>query len=760
MANPVKKLIYDYQLNRCHKRYESRLKRLSDPYQMWIDTVEDRKIDEKQDACGKTKILQLDLKSFVSLISNGIAEINGNAENAEISGNSGNTETSASWIAVQLLEGQLRMPSPDYESVFLENSNCALVYADEDMTDVHSHRRYGAWMKPDVSPDTLWSFFYMGSLLFVNKRNLKAYLQSDFAPVAKLKGDMDSKASVNADISVESERQILYDFLFRFSEYIEANGLHITHIPQILFHAPGDKWQPEDPKKPEVVNKRAYWGYEPVYDKVKQDAMKRRGLSGFMQHRSFCGREYSVPIFTINENSQNAVSKKQSSEIINAENTIGENANADNTISEKMNGFPRVSVIIPSKDNVDVLTTCLKSLAEKTEYPNYEIILVDNGSCAENQKRIMALKESIGFEYIYEPMDFNFSKMCNLGVANSKGDYILLLNDDMEIISSDWLSVMVGQASLPHVGAVGAKLLYPDTDLIQHAGITNLWVGPAHKLLKEHDNTDYYYGRNVLPYDMIGVTAACLLVSKNKYFEAGGFCEKIAISYNDVDFCFSLYDCGYYNVIRNDVVLYHHESVSRGDDALSEEKWDRLLHEKDICYGRHPSIKGKDPFYSPNLAGFKHKYFCSFLYPYEQRLSFNKPLSFNREIKEEWHNNCLTVTIEHVRLERKLDLEDEKDVYWIEGWAYVLGMDSSRYEKKLLLTDEVGQTISVVPFERYRPDVVEILPEQTNVALSGFSCRIKREDLKAGEYRIAIFLKDTCSRQRLYKECDERLVVE
>lgn len=744
MANPVKKLIYDYQLNRCHKRYESRLQRLSDPYQMWIDTVEDRKIDEKQDACGKTKILQTDLKSFISRISNGIAEINGiteNAEteeNAEISGNPGNAETSASWIAVQLLEGQLRMPSPDYESVFLENSNCALVYADEDMTDAHSHRRYGAWMKPDVSPDTLWSFFYMGSLLFVNKRHLKAYLQSDFAPAAKLKGDMDSKASVNADISVDSERQILYDFLFRFSEYMESEDLHITHIPQILFHAPGDKWQPEDPKKPEVVNEKAYWGYEPVYDELKMAAMKRRGLSGFMQHKSFCGREYSVPIFTIN----------------------AENTNTKNTISEERNGLPWISVIIPSKDNVDVLTTCLKSLTEKTVYPNYEIVLVDNGSSADNQKRIMALKEDIRFEYIYEPMDFNFSKMCNLGVANSKGDYILLLNDDMEIVSSDWLSVMVGQASLPHIGAVGAKLLYPDTDLIQHAGITNLWVGPAHKLLKEHDNTDYYYGRNVLPYDMIGVTAACLLVSRDKYLEAGGFCEKIAVSYNDVDFCFSLYDCGYYNVIRNDVVLYHHESISRGDDSLSEEKWDRLLHEKDICYNRHPSIKGKDPFYSPNLAGFKHKYFCSFLYPYEQRLSFNKILPFKHAIKEEWHNNCLTVTIEHVRLERKLDLEDEKDVYWIEGWAYVLGMDSARYEKTILLTDQAGKVFSVVPFERYRPDVVDILPEQTNVALSGFSCRIKREDLTVGEYKIAIFLKDTCSRQRLYKECDERLIVE
>ena len=120
------------------------------------------------------------------------------------------------------------------------------------------------------------------------------------------------------------------------------------------------------------------------------------------------------------------------------------------------------------------------------------------------------------------------------------------------------------------------------------------------------------------------------------------------------------------------------------------------------------------------------------------------------------------VTLEHVRLERKLDLEDERDVYWLEGWAYVLGMDSARYKKKIILinADETKKKFVIQPFDRYRQDVVDILPDQVNVALSGFSCRIKREDLQEGKYKIAVLFEDTCSRQKLYKECGTGLTVE
>lgn len=718
MSNPIKRKILEYQLNKCHKKYKKKLAMLSDPYGMWISTMEDR-------TAGSARITAIKVCDFISLLVNG--------------GDGAPAVDTEAWIAVPLTDGKYEMPSGSYDVIFSSQSEYGMAYSDEDMIDFGQNKRYGAWMKPSESPDTLLSFFYYGSLLFISGMHLMKYLGTDHANhniaqwLADLKMSMttDKKQDDmdNREIDRICERNVIYDFTLRYSEYLSENGLKIKHIPQVLFHGYGTKWEPENPKKPEVVNENAYWGYEPVYDGIKLDAMKRRKIRGKMEEHDFAGRIYSCPVY----------------------------------MPQKEDGtFPLVSIVIPSKDNVGVLKKCLYSLKEKTLYPKYEIILVDNGSCEENRLEILRLQRELGFEYIYEKMDFNFSKMCNIGARTASGDYILLLNDDMEIVQPDWLDIMVGQASISYIGAVGAKLLYPDSDVIQHVGITNLRVGPAHKLLKEHDSVDYYYGRNVLPYDMIGVTAACLLVGRKKYWQVGGFCEDIAVAYNDVDFCFSLYDNGYYNVIRNDVVLYHHESISRGDDALDEEKWDRLLKEKDFCYSRHLSLKGKDPFYNPNLAGFKHKYFCGYLYPYEQRLSFSSVEIFSKDIIPEWHNNCLMVTLEHVRLERKLDLEDERDVYWLEGWAYVLGMDSARYKKKIILinADETKKKFVIQPFDRYRQDVVDILPDQVNVALSGFSCRIKREDLQEGKYKIAVLFEDTCSRQKLYKECGTGLTVE
>ena len=668
MSNSIKKLIFDYQLKKCHKNYAQTTKYLSDPYALWIEENES----------GKKRMVLPD-----------------------------------AWFVLSLCDGEVVMPTVKYRELFETDSDVGLIYADEDMMDVNTQARYGAWFKPDYSPDTLLSFFYMGSVIFIN-RALAKEAYASFEPALP-----DDETD---------ERQKAYDFLLYYTEFLQKKNKKIAHISEVLFHGKGTSFQPEDPKNPEVVNKAAYWGYEANYDACKLAAFERRGIQAKMREVVHADTVYHIPEYVVYEETENA---------------------------------PKVSIVIPSKDNVDVLTTCISSICKKTLYPNYEIILVDNGSSEENREKLVILQKQYDFSYICEPMSFNFSKMCNLGVAQATGEYILLLNDDMEILQPDWLDILVGQASLEGVGAVGAKLLYPGTDLIQHVGVTNLWVGPAHMLLKEHDALyDYYYGRNVLPYDMIGVTAACLLVSKDKYSQVGGFCEDIAVAYNDVDFCFALHDAGYYNVIRNDVVLYHHESLSRGDDAMSEEKWERLLKEKDIVYGRYPHLQGTDPYHNPNLAGFKSKYFCSYLYPYEQRNAYNKVVPFAGAIPPEWHNNCLTVTLEHARLERKLDLKDEKDIYWLEGWSYVLNMDGSRYQRKLLLIDESEQIYELVPYDRYRQDVVDILPEQVNVGIAGFSCRIKREDLHPGEYRVALLYKDRCSRQRLYKECDRKLVVE
>ena len=145
------------------------------------------------------------------------------------------------------------------------------------------------------------------------------------------------------------------------------------------------------------------------------------------------------------------------------------------------------------------------------------------------------------------------------------------MNDDIEIIEESWLDRMVGQALQPHTGAVGARLWYAGSERIQHAGITNLPIGPSHKLITFLDDRDYYYGHNRVSYDMAGVTGACLLVAKDRYEQVGGMDETMAVSYNDVDLCFKLLEAGYYNVLRNDAVLYHHESLSRGLDEQDGE---------------------------------------------------------------------------------------------------------------------------------------------------------------------------------------------
>lgn len=429
-------------------------------------------------------------------------------------------------------------------------------------------------------------------------------------------------------------------------------------------------------------------------------------------------------------------------------------------IGTALNNRKLVSVIIPSKDNPDVLYTCLRSVRERTEGIGYEIIVVDNGSTAANRERIEQMAGEEDFSYLYQEMDFNFSAMCNLGAEQARCDCLLFLNDDMEIIQQDWMLKLYEKAVLAHAGAVGAKLLYPDSDLIQHAGVTNLQAGPAHKLLKEHDDIPYYHGKNRGVHDMLAVTAACLMVSRDKFYEAGGFYEGIAVSYNDVDFCFTLYEKGYYNIQRNDVTLYHHESLSRGDDNLSEEKWKRLLQEKDILYRRHPRLKGFDPFYSIHLAGYFSDYLCGFAYPYERRDCYTGLSAYSGREPLKWCNNCLTLTVEHAGRERRLDLAEENEALWIEGWSYVLGMDNCRYRREILLFGDNGRNYRAKVLTRYRKDVEEILPEQTHVALSGFTCRIPGEKLDAGNYRIAMLAKDCCSGQRLYRTSDTVLVVE
>lgn len=431
-----------------------------------------------------------------------------------------------------------------------------------------------------------------------------------------------------------------------------------------------------------------------------------------------------------------------------------------------------ISVIIPSKDNPEVLFCCIHSLLERTHtaYP-YEIIIVDNGSNDLNRRKIEAELEDIksmnpttaGFTYIYRPMEFNFSDMCNLGAENAKGNFFLFLNDDMEILQADWLELMMEKAALPYAGAVGAKLLYPNSNIIQHAGITNLRVGPAHKLQFLSDEKVHYYGMNRGVHNMLAVTGACLLLRREAFDRAGGFCRELAVAFNDVDLCYTLYEKGYYNIVRNDVVLYHHESLSRGKDGESEEKQLRLLREKDLLYERHTMLYGKDPFYHPYLTTdmLETDYSPACRYQVTLDMPWAKVTKLRSIPAGAREDPCLVVGMECAMdiykwkygVKAPMEsgkIQDEEMGYYFQGYSFVIGADNACFLKKLLLRDrENGVIFEILVDERYRKDIKDNLNDQLNVDLTGFAAKVKMNVLPKGNYQFGMLAQDRCSRLKL-----------
>lgn len=220
-----------------------------------------------------------------------------------------------------------------------------------------------------------------------------------------------------------------------------------------------------------------------------------------------------------------------------------------------------VSIIIPSKDNAECLIRLIRSIKSHKPGMRYEIIVVDNGSIEANKSTVNDLCKAAGARYIYNIMPFNFSKMCNIGKKSATGNLLLFLNDDMEVLSDNWLSLLAGTALRPWGGAVSAKLLYPD-ESIQHIGVTG-GSFPGH-LMSHKPDEDNIEMRTELPYDYPAVTGACLMIRSELFDDCNGFCEEFPTDYNDIDLCATLTEMGYYCSVRPDVVLYHYESYSRG----------------------------------------------------------------------------------------------------------------------------------------------------------------------------------------------------
>lgn len=587
---------------------------------------------------------------------------------------------------------------------FETHQDVDLVYADED-----------TWMLPEeqtlsedesahrVFPWTkpVWSPDTLLSFLYFG--NVFAVRRAAFTGLEWL-GDDDYRYNI-------------YDFVLKASE-----GEHCpAHLEKILFHAYRTGKNRAEIEET-LMHETDLIGVGAAYDWIRERAFARRGICAGMAEDAATGITY--PIYRVPDT-------------------------------------PLVSIVIPSKDNPEVLKQCIRSIYRHTAYPDYEIIVVDNGSAETVRSALLAFGQECPFDYLYQPMDFNFSRMCNLGAKRAKGAYLLLLNDDMEVLESSWLTRMVGQASLPHVGAVGAKLLYPGTTLIQHVGITNTISGPGHKLKLMDDQESYYYGRNRFVYDLVGVTAACLLMRRACFLEMEGLYEGLAVAYNDVDLCFRLHSRGLYNVQRNDVVLYHHESLSRGDDLKDERKLKRLTAEKDTLYSRHPLLYRQDPFIGTLLNSGDSEYHCRWLEGYELSgaVQPDQPLAEGARLPAlEKMNQAIMISVEECG--RQHYQKEEEPYYLIKGWAYVPGADNARYAFWILLVNSAGKVWALPVKKRYRKDVAAILPDETNVLMTGFCSWIVQGALPPDTYELWMTAKDGCSRQRLYRSMEKRLTVE
>ena len=282
-----------------------------------------------------------------------------------------------------------------------------------------------------------------------------------------------------------------------------------------------------------------------------------------------------------------------------------DSSNNDGTyiVSYEIKNNPKISIIIPTRDYADTLETCLKSIYKKSTYKNYEIIIVDNNSQEQETFDLFEKykKAHKNFKVLRLECEFNYSYINNEAVKQATGDYILLLNNDTEVITEDWLEKMVMYASRPHIGAVGAKLLYPD-NTIQHGGMIIGINGVAsHAYINMPRTYGGQFGRLKAPFNYGGVTAACLMVEKKKYNEVGGLEEELQVNFNDVDFNMKLTKKGYYNVFLPQVELYHYESKSRGLD-ISKEKRQRTQNETAYMLNKWGKELTQDKFYNINYS--------------------------------------------------------------------------------------------------------------------------------------------------------------
>ncbi|HXE67117.1 MAG TPA: glycosyltransferase [Rhodanobacteraceae bacterium] len=345
-----------------------------------------------------------------------------------------------------------------------------------------------------------------------------------------------------------------WDFVLRLSE----RARRIAHVPKVLYH-----WR-MTPQSCASDLQAKPWAID-AGKRAREDALRRRGQSGEL-----------VPVPELPGYYRTRY---------------------------RMQGQPLVSILIPSKNNGAVLKACIDSIFERTTYRLFEVVVINNGSTdAATLEYLSGLRAREQVRVLDCNVPFNYSEINNAGVRASRGELLVFLNDDTGVLSDEWLEYMGGYAQLPHVGAVGAKLLYPGGQAVQHSGVLNLTNGPSHAFVHVEARAPGYFARNMLEHDWIAVTGACLMIERKKFDAVGGFDEDLAVTYNDTALCLSLAEHGLHQVVCPGVELIHHESLSRGKDALDRGRMARGERERVIVFGKHPGFYDRDPFHNPNLA--------------------------------------------------------------------------------------------------------------------------------------------------------------
>ena len=350
-----------------------------------------------------------------------------------------------------------------------------------------------------------------------------------------------------------------YDFIFRCVE----NAKKICHIPEILYH-----WRTHQASTADNPASKMY-----AFDAGKraiEEHLERQGVKGIVSHTKDLGFyqvEYPVQ------------------------------------------GNPLVSILIPNKDQKESLKKCLDSVFTKTTYTNYEVIIIENNSQEkETWEYYEELKQRECVKVITWKDGFNYSAINNFGVQEAKGEYLLFLNNDVEVINPRWMEEMVGNCQRKEVGIVGAKLYYPD-DTIQHAG-TIIGIGgiAGHAFLNLPRSRSGYLHKASLQMNLSAVTAACMMMKREVFEQIGGFEEKLTVAFNDVDLCLRCVQAGYLVVYHPRVELYHYESKSRGTED-NEEKVRRFQGEIEFMRTRWIDLLKKgDPYYNKNLTLSKWNY--------------------------------------------------------------------------------------------------------------------------------------------------------